>query len=58
MCYNEFNSRARRPMQGSSNYKIHEKGNKSSRNDKGRHKPVAKRQAKARLKALKKKLGI
>jgi len=45
-------------MQGSSNYKIHEKGNKSSRNDKGRHKPVAKRQAKARLKALKKKLGI
>ena len=45
-------------MQGSNNYKIYEKGDKSSRNDKGRHKPAAKRQAKARLKALKRKLGV
>jgi hypothetical protein len=45
-------------MQGSNHYKIHEKSDKSSRNEKGRHKPVAKRQAKARLKALKKKLGV
>lgn len=45
-------------MQGSIHYKIHEKGDKPSRNQKGKHKPVAKRQAKARLKALKKKLGV
>jgi hypothetical protein len=45
-------------MQGSCRQKIHERGDKPSRNDKGRHKPVAKRQAKARLKSLKKKLGV
>jgi hypothetical protein len=45
-------------MQNSNHQKIHEKVNKPCRNDKGRKKPVAQRQAKARLKSLKKKLGV
>jgi len=45
-------------MQGSTRCKIHENGKKPCRNDKGKRKPVVQRQAKARVKALKRKLGV
>lgn len=44
-------------MQGSSHYKIHEKSCTSTRNLKGKKKPVAIRQAKKRLKQLKRKFS-
>lgn len=45
-------------MQSSNNHKIHQSGNKATRNCKGRPKPVAIRQAQERLKNLKKKFGV
>ena len=42
-------------MQGSNHYKKYEDCNKPNRNDKGRKKPVALRNAKKRLKNLKSK---
>lgn len=45
-------------MQGSARIKSHERPGKPCRNDKGKRKPVALRQAKARKQALKRKLEV
>ncbi len=46
-------------MQGSTRIKSHQRpGKPPARKDRGKHKPVAQRQARARLKALKQRLGV
>lgn len=48
-----------RTMQGSTRIKSHQRpGKPHARKDRGKHKPVAQRQARARRQALKQRLGV